>query len=134
MFEITGYLAFDEKIEKAKLKFLLDDNAKEALKTKQLNTWKYPLERQNPDIIAMILNLNERLAKIENEHKHKIEALEQDNMALKAIFLCNKEEESEPPNGNGTLEELEIYYDNNHKKQGEFNLAEEVATKQQNGI
>lgn len=126
-FSKIEYFTFDEKIENAKLKILLDKDDKESLKTKQFNTWKYPLERQNPDIIAMILNLNERLSKIENEYKHRIKALEQDNMTMKAIFTCNGEKEPEPHNGNGTLEDLEIYYNNNHKEenQEEFKLPNE---------
>lgn len=128
-FSKIKYFHFDERIEKVRLKFLLDENEKESLKTKQSNTWNFPLERQNPDIISMVLNLNERLSKIENEHKHKIEVLEQDNMTMKAIFTCNGEEEPENFDGNGTLEDLEVYYNNNHKENNdEFKSPNETGT------
>ena len=55
-----------------------------------------PEYKKNPDIIAMILNLNESLSRIENEYNRRIENLEQDNMTMKAIFTCNKEKEPEP--------------------------------------
>lgn len=123
LFELTGYLTFDEEIEQKRLKILLDKDQKETLKIKQFNTWKYPLERQNPDIIKMILNLNERLSAIEK----KIGAIENSIMNLNGILICNKEEEPEPQDGNGTLEDLEVYYNNNHKEnQEEFKLSDEV--------
>ena len=134
-FSKISYFTFDENISDNDLKpkFLLSDDKKEAMEASQqmidalpqINTWKYPLEKMNPDIIAMILNLNERLSRIENDYKHRIEILEQNNIVIKSIFT---EKDPEPPDENGTLEELEIIYYNNHKEanQEEFKLPDEA--------
>ena len=53
-FEKITYYSFSEEIERKKLKFLLNDEDKQCLKLNQLNTWDYPLERQNPNIIKSL--------------------------------------------------------------------------------
>ena len=116
-FEKITYYSFSEEIERKKLKFLLNDEDKQCLKLNQLNTWDYPLERQNPNIIKILLNLNSRLLIAETSLKKKIEKLEQDLENLKGIFVCDKEAEEPDGFGNGSFKDLEVYYEEANKKE-----------------
>ena len=100
------YAVFDENLESKKLKILLNEEDKELIKLRQVNTLDYPLERQNPNILQMILNLNQRMEIIENTMIKKIKVIEHDISSLKSIFICSKEKEHSI-DGNGTLEDLE---------------------------
>lgn len=100
------YAVFDENLESKRLKILLNEEDKELIKLRQVNTLDYPLERQNPNILQMLLNLNQRMEIIENTIIKKIEAIEYDISSLKSIFICSREKEHSI-DGNGTLEDLE---------------------------
>lgn len=116
-FAKTGYLTFDPEIETKFLKSIrLSEDEKETLKFKQFNTLNYPLERQNPDILMMILDINSRLQAIENDLLQRIEKLERECVQLKEIFICDKETEPKHIEGNGTIKDLEVIYKNGNKE------------------